>query len=652
MNSNRSALVSADYATLEERVLSCLTLSEPTLRRQRVVHWRSSAFPLLQNLPREDTPGRSRHSAARSDSITGMRAQYVITDEMVYSNPGLNIIDEVLSEYKPEEVKPMQLEINDKAISMEWVDAANREGNVYYLTHGMDLTTLALHFGRHLEPGMTPQEVILTMYRTFWYSYIGPEVVTNKPYCLRGATQGLHWRALTKRANAEICKRLQTHPYKVIPEPIGALDSKGLVEVAQQLLLEQFQLTLHKDTVAFANEFFAGWENLCSKTAGDMSAWKELGLLNVDRVKTVQLLMSMNGIFANRGAIMVGEGFKDGNPMAILVQPVFRDSVLHSLKLQEQRMGRFLGSIFGTATDFRAAIDDLKVYNKKPQSYLCKTEEEWYNAYENGPRSCMTGCFFDYSPVRVYATTSHGLPDNNLRLCINYRGELFGKDFRVLNRAIVNIDTMEYVRAYGENGDAIMRSLDYVHDTAATDGAVLAKIPHPGYDGAYLMPYLDGSYDEVDDGGDHWVITCNGDYGATDASGYIHVHSGCTCNRCESRVDEGDGVDTEDDGFVCDECISEYYVEPVGREGYYHRSECTYSTQYDGYVHDNDAVECPVYGWVHCDDIYSAQGHRVHEGAVEWCDVIQDHILTEEAAAMLNEPYLGNENEEPAEDAA
>ncbi len=44
----------------------------------------------------------------------------------------------------------------------------------------------------------------------------------------------------------------------------------------------------------------------------------------------------------------------------------------------------------------------------------------------------MSGYDFGHSPVRAYATTSHGLPDNGLRLFIQYTGELFGDDFEIV----------------------------------------------------------------------------------------------------------------------------------------------------------------------------------------------------------------------------
>ncbi|QBP32909.1 gp9 [Shigella phage Buco] len=573
-------------------------------------------------------------------------------DEPAYILPGRTIIKEILNNHKQEEVKPMQLEINANAISMSLVTGGYHDGNVYYLTHELPLEELADELGKWIKSEHTPEEVILRMHRTFWYSYIGPEILLSRDNHPRGSTIGLHWEDLTGGTASAILTKLGWKSAGWDQE-ITATSPAGLVQAAQSLLLGHFNLVLHKDASAFANAFIDDYKEVVQKTAGDMGVYynTSTGLYSVKKVDLVKLLMNLNGIFANRGAVLVGEGFKDGNPMAILAQPVFRDGQLQGVKLQEQRMGRFLTSIFGNAKDFRPAIDDLKVYNKKPQSYLCVTEEEWYNAYEQGPGSCMTDYKFDCSPVRVYATTSHGLPDNGLRLCINYTGELFGKGFRVLNRAIVNINTKEYVRAYGENGDAVMRSLGYERDTGATDGAILAKIPHPRNNGAYLMPYLDGSDDEVDDNDDHWVITCSGDYGATDANGYIYAGGRC-CDCCDERVDEDSLTETAGGDEVCGDCLAENYVVPLDREEYYHRCDCTHSEYEGGWVYDSDVVDCPVYGCVYYGNTIFAQGQRVHEDATEWCEALGDHILTEEAAANLDEPYLGRDEEDTEEEAA
>ena len=318
------------------------------------------------------------------------------------------------------------------------------------------------------------------------------------------------------------------------------------------------------------------------------------------------------------------------------------------------RVGKWLANYYGSGVDFRERIEDLKAMNVDPTTYLCKTEREWYDAYESGPGSCMTGFSFERSPVRVYATTSHGLPDNGLRLFIQYTGELFGDDFKVLARAIVNIETNEYVRAYGDAADAILRANGYERNVDCLDGEMLARIPHPEYDGAVLMPYLDGDIEGVDEYDDNaFVITSHYDYEAQDSDGYIYINDGrCTCEDCGGRFDEEDMLEIAGGGYVCRSCIGDTYVEVIGRGQVYPSYDCSWSEYHDAWVHDNDAVECAVEGIMHdSNGLVCAQGYNVMDVHTEE-HLVHGLILTEEAAALLDEPYLGKEEDEEAQEAA
>lgn len=647
MNSSPFVLVNANYAALEDKVWSYLTPSEFTLRGTQRRRWRSSALTSLQNLPREGMPEHTALTAAFSECITGQSEQFVIMDELP-AKINNDIFDAFcgIRTIPTKEERTMHenntaIKVNTNALSMTWVDAGYQEGDVYTLTLENTPEGLGENLGLHLGDGINgpANQVIMNMFRVLYYSYTGPEVQFFP--VSRWPAINSKFQDLLDYGRGSIYKTL----YKLQHPMLESTSHEGLVEAAQGHINTLFNLKLHKNTVAFAMELLTE-HNIQEVTRADVSLSSRGGLYGVRAEQFIPLLLNLNAILANRGAFVVGEGFKGGNPMLVLAKPVFRDGVLHELQLQEQRTGRFLQTLFGDAYDFRDKINDLKIYNKKPTAYLCKTEQEWHDAYKHGPSSCMTGFAFEESPVRCYAVTSHGLPDNNLRLCINYVGELFGEGFRVLNRAIVNIESGEFVRAYGANGEAVMRSLGYKHNTGATDGCTLAKIQHPNNSGAYLMPYLDGSADQVDDEGDYWEIVNYGDFGATDADGYIYVEGRCTCNRCEEDFHEGDMVETAEDGLVCEDCADDYYTTPVGRDELYRTSECTYSMHMQEYVLDADLYDCPVYGPVHEDDTRLVQGISVHIDATEYHEGLGDYILTEEAAEELGMPYLGKEDEE------
>ncbi len=368
----------------------------------------------------------------------------------------------------------------------------------------------------------------------------------------------------------------------------------------------------------------------------------------------VTLLMKLHGFVVSRFAIPLGFGFRNGEPVVMLGQPrLHKDyAAVTEYRCVEMRAGKWLANYYGSGVDFRECIEDLKAMNVEPTTYLCKTEREWYNAYENGPSSCMTGYDFEASPVRVYATTSHGLPDNGLRLFIQYTGELFGDDFKVHARAIVNIETNEYVRAYGDAADAILRANGYERDTDCLDGALLARIPHPEDEGAVLMPYLDGNQDGVDEeGADAFRICACYDYEAQDADGYIWIDGRSACAECGGRFDEDDMYRTCDGGYVCPHCIGGTYVQVVGRSRVYPTWDCSWSDYQDSWVFDCDVEHCAIEGIVYDEEpMVCAQGYNVLSGHAEEHPV-HGMILTEYAASVLDEPYLGNEEAEEDKEA-
>lgn len=375
-------------------------------------------------------------------------------------------------------------------------------------------------------------------------------------------------------------------------------------------------------------------------------------------VHAAALLMKLHGFVVSRFAVPLGFGFRNGEPIVMLGQPrMHKDlAAVTEYRCVEMRVGKWLANYYGNGVDFRDAIEDLKAMNVDPTTYLCKTEQEWYDAYENGPSSCMSGYSFEYSPVRTYATTSHGLPDNGLRLFIQYTGELFGDDFEVQARAIVNPETKEYVRAYGNAADAILRGHGYTRNTECLEGVMLARIPHPQYSGAVLMPYLDSDQCGVDEeGSDSFLIRDDYEYEAQESEGYIYVGTETArCCCCEERYSTDDMHETADGEMVCDGCVEEgEFVYVVGREGLYNQWSCTWSDYHDAYVYDMDIAHCAVEGVVHDQaELVYAQGREV---LVEYAEEHPVHglILTEYAADQLGEKYLGyDEDEEEAEEAA
>ena len=597
-------------------------------------------------------PELMQRGSAHCDSITGRYVPSIITNE--YGIDPLQELNEMCEQCnnkvveadasKPNKLVADDLFINTNGLSMSYTESAYAEGDVFF-------TSVPLHGPRQwlirglrrvkvLLPSKEEQEYFdFQVLRGIHYGYLNAaELNLMAPYGVDSGcavqTGGLSdWnRALAaafdsvyKPENLDYCERFE--------KPLSVQEAVAEAEA-------RFAVKVHPKAAAMLDKIIQLKEQGQDVTRGDLS--------NQGRERMLCTLMQLHSYYVNRGAIWVGAGFKNGNPMAVLAKSVFKDGQFQGWILQEQRFGKFIQSVAGPKADARKEIDDLKVMNKAPVTYLCYTEQEWYDAYEAGPSSCMTNFEFDHSPVRVYATGAHGLPDNNLRLCINYTGELFGDNFKVVNRAIVNIETMQYVRAYGENGEAVMRSLGYEEDSDATNGCILRKIPHPVYEGAYLMPYLDGTQDEVDDLDGYWSIVSGGDYLATDPEGYIYTNY-CRCSECEESYSRDELQEVASGAMVCERCVGESYCTPYGRDDLYHQCECTRSEHMQDWVHDDDLADCAVVGFVHYSfELYfTVQGYEVIEDFVEVRDGA--YYLTEEACAILSEEYSPESSDEQEE---
>lgn len=422
-----------------------------------------------------------------------------------------------------------------------------------------------------------------------------------------------------------------------VPEDVDSLCSK---------LENNTGYKVHKQARALYLKHLQG--DRIKNTRGDYSTHHEAG--------AVRMLAKLHGLVVNRFAVPIGLGFEDGNPLVILAEPVCRDGHrVDSFRTKSMRLGKWLQSVWGNAKDIRPLVEDIKVLNRPSTTYLCTTEQEWYDAYEGGQCSCMTGNSFEYSPVRCYASTSHGLPDNGLRLFIQYVGELFGDNFEVQVRAIVNVNSKTYVRAYGTAADAVLRAAGYTEDGDCLAGCILARIPYPRDSGRVLMPYLDGDNDYVDEhvaaGVDCFVVTGDGEHQALEADGYIYLEEGEECVCCGSHISYHDDSYSTDDGTVGDCCIDEYHV-LVGRMERYHEHLLNWSEYPDGWVHTDDTAECAIQGLVHEDcGMTEAQGYNVLDRYVE-PDASGDYILTLEACEILGEDYLGGTDEDEQEEAA
>lgn len=656
MNSSKSYQLSVDYSELEKRVLALFsqpiesTLSLPradcksTLRSM----WSQHYYGMDIVEPIQDLGQLCARIISNDNSLRGTRADLVITDELKESIQKQMKMQETNTapiEWKvvlPEGANalPMKESMYSSGdywtpfqdLQMQGADHPHTEGPLQALmglrtvsacTPGLEVTIGGILHPEYREGMMTRgplQKVDLYRSGTFYELFAPARITIDSKFWER--------RRDFYEGEDVVVERVVA----CVEEFTGYKVHKQAVQLFERIMLAPEEEQRRK---------YTGYDYGRHIRDGNAAA----------------LLMKLHGFVVSRFAVPLGFGFRNGEPIVMLGQPrMHKDfAAVTEYRCVEMRVGKWLANYYGNGVDFRDAIEDLKAMNVDPTTYLCKTEQEWYDAYENGPSSCMSGYSFEHSPVRTYATTSHGLPDNGLRLFIQYTGELFGDDFEVQARAIINTETNEYVRAYGNAADAILRGHGYTRNTECLEGVMLARIPHPTYTGAVLMPYLDSDQCGVDEeGSDAFVIREGYEYEAQESEGYIYVGTeSARCCCCGERFPVDDMQETAYDGMVCGDCVeNEQYVHVVGREGMYSRYDCTWSDYHDAYVYDGDIEHCAVEGVVHDQEelVYAQDRQVLIEHAEE--HPVHGLILTEHAADCLGEKYLGNDDAEEAEEAA
>lgn len=656
MNSSKSYQLSVDYSELEKRVLALFsqpiesTLSLPradcksTLRSM----WSQHYYGMDIVEPIQDLGQLCARIISNDNSLRGTRADLIITDELKESIQEQMKMQETNTapiEWKvvlPEGANalPMKESMYSSGdywtpfqdLQMQGADHPHTEGPLQALmglrtvsayTPGLEVTIGGILHPEYREGMMTRgplQKVDLYRSGTFYELFAPARITIDSKFWER--------RRDFYEGEDVVVERVVA----CVEEFTGYKVHKQAVQLFERIMLAPEEEQRRK---------YTGYDYGRHIRDGNAAA----------------LLMKLHGFVVSRFAVPLGFGFRNGEPIVMLGQPrMHKDfAAVTEYRCVEMRVGKWLANYYGNGVDFRDAIEDLKAMNVEPTTYLCKTEQEWYAAYENGPSSCMSGYSFEHSPVRTYATTSHGLPDNGLRLFVQYTGELFGDDFEVQARAIINTETNEYVRAYGNAADAILRGHGYTRNTECLEGVMLARIPHPTYTGAVLMPYLDSDQCGVDEeSSDAFVIREDYEYEAQESGGYIYVGTeSARCCCCEERYSVDDMQETAYDGMVCDDCVeNEQYVQVVGREGLYNRYDCIWSDYHTAYVYDNDVAECGIEGTVHDQEelVYAQDRQVLIEHAEE--HPVHGLILTEHAADCLGEKYLGNDDGEEVEEAA
>jgi len=187
---------------------------------------------------------------------------------------------------------------------------------------------------------------------------------------------------------------------------------------------------------------------------------------------------------------------------------------------------------------------------------IARSESEIAMVYDEGPRSCMGGegrvYDHDVAPIRVFAS-----PDCGVAYTM--------RDDRIVSRALLRMDRMEWIRVYGDETALIpaLKRGGYT-EGSTLEGCRLKKVMHGG---EYVMPYLDGDDNGIDDysdsDGSWWMVVSHGEYTAE------HHETGMLeddeedrgyCDSCEESCDQESMVYIDsDDRSVCESCAEYNY---------------------------------------------------------------------------------------------
>lgn len=238
---------------------------------------------------------------------------------------------------------------------------------------------------------------------------------------------------------------------------------------------------------------------------------------------------------------------------------------------------------------------------------ITKDLDRMVEVVRGGPRSCMSSRF-DITCDDGKTRHPYAVYDPSLGWSMAVRAE--GNE--VLGRCLIWTDpddpeTKGYVRSYkrerneashsgaDEAIESYLNGQGYTKWRAWRHGTPLMKYETRG---GYLMPYIDGCTQRIDDDGEYFEINDSGNIEASNTGGTVSAYEH-TCENCGAGFDDGDGywVGIHEDTHVCSDCCDNEYTYAYSRRGdqyYIPNDRVTYiGDEYydDDYLDDNDIVE-------------------------------------------------------------
>jgi hypothetical protein len=285
---------------------------------------------------------------------------------------------------------------------------------------------------------------------------------------------------------------------------------------------------------------------------------------------------------------------------------------------------------------------------------ITKDMDKMVHAVIHGPRSCMSPSFDIACDDRV-ERHPYAVYDPSLGWGMAVRTDTDGM---VLGRCLVFEDgdgeTKGFVRSYkrereysshsgaDESIEAMLQGLGYAKWRGWPSEARIKR--YPLRQGGYLMPYIDGNCQHVDEdvSTDTFTISSYDGWEACSTSGMLNGYT-CTCDDCGQGMDDDDSysIGYHGDRHVGPCCIDNYtLVSGRNRHEYHvHNDDAVYVGSQDSYYHcnylsDNSIVELANGEYAHMDNavfIDSADAYyHVDDDDICYADDTQQYALTED----------------------
>jgi hypothetical protein len=282
-------------------------------------------------------------------------------------------------------------------------------------------------------------------------------------------------------------------------------------------------------------------------------------------------------------------------------------------------IGKYLHRHFSYAPDDMIR-DIVAQHTYGGRIVLVRELQEMVNAVINGPRSCMSKDFCircdDGGRRHPYAVYDPSLGwsmavryDHDERVlgrCLVFEGEADGDNHKVFVRSYKRErDEMSHSGA-DEAIESWLKAQGYTKHSYWPDGTPLKR--YGTTHGGYLMPYIDGGTQNVDE--DSFTINGDGSIDASTTDGTANSGN-CTCEACGARFDdnhEGGWAGRHEDYHVCQNCLDDDYTYAYSRRGnqYYITNDNVVEVggeYYDiEYLSDNSIVELANGDYEHIDN--------------------------------------------------